>query len=227
MQNDNIFRYLHCDSLDDFHFGRLIEEEAKKKQVSPKQLSMAIFRYQNNERKIFRLADIDEEDAVKISYLLEYNLLERLSKSFLSHLPPVKSKLSIEKHTVTFNLKVKTYDLHGNTGKCDFIEEVDFGKYLKGLAKQYGWSEKQVSEKLQCTQSTISYLYGRKSIKLKKMVQISNVFQHNLIAELYLSRMMVVHPLKIFDQCWLTVINDNICLEKPEDKTCTILFRPK
>jgi len=227
MKNDNYFNELHFESLNDFHFGHLIEEESEKKKISPKQLSDAISRYQNNETKIFKLNDLNAEDAVRLSYVLEYNLLEKFSKTFLSHLPPIKSKLTPEKHSITFNLKARTYDLHANTGNCDFLSSVNFGRFLKALSKQKGWNEIQVAEQLNISQSTVSYLYLRKSIKAKKMVQISNAFQHNLIAELYLSQMMLIHPLKIFDQTKIKVIDDHICLSKPNDKNFPLIFKPQ
>ena len=63
---------------------------------------------------------------------------------------------------------------------------------------------------------------------VKEIIDISNVFQHNLISDLYLSRMMIVHPFKMFDQCTITVIDDHFCFKKPnEDKIFSMIFQPR
>ena len=158
---------------------------------------------------------------------MEYNFLEEFSKLYLSHLPRIKSKIALDKYAITFNIKKKNYDLHGNTGKCDFLDNIHFGEYLKKLARQNGWDVQEIAHRLKCSQSTVSDLYGRKSIKVKIMAQISNVFQHNLIAELYLSQMILDTPFKLFAQCRLSVIGDTIILEKPGDKNFPMQFRPQ
>jgi len=227
MKDNDLLNEHRNDSIEDFHFGKMIETVARRKNISPKQLGETIYRYQYNPVKIFKLDDMDAEDVVKISYLLEYHFLDEFSKKYLSHLPRIKSKCSSEKYAITFNIKTRSYDLHGNTGKCDFLKNINFGLYIKELAKQKGWKEKKMGELLNCSQSTVSDLYGRKSIKVKKMVQISNVFQLNLIAELYLSQMMIDTPFKIFDQCRLSIIGNTIFLEKLGDKNISLQFRPK
>ena len=226
-KNDDYLKDLHSDSFEDFHFGRWIKTEARKKNIPPKKLAETISRYQHNEEKIFQRDDMDVEDVVKISYLLEYNFLETFSKIYLNHLPQIKSKLALEKHAITFNFKTRSYDLHGNTGSWDFLNVIHFGLHIKKLAVQNGWGQKEVADGLKCNQSTVSELYRKKSIKVKKMVELSFFFQRNLISELYLSQMMLVSPLKLFNQSTVTVTEETICLIKLSDKNFPIQFRPK
>jgi len=227
MKNNDLMNERHSDSCMDFHFGIKIEDEARKKNIPPGQLAETIFRYQYNPRRIFTLDDMDVVDIVKISYLLDYNFLDEFSKKYLAHLPRIRSKLSPEKYAVTFNFKTRSYDHHGNTGKYDFLNELHFGQYVKEMAEHNGWDQQEVANRLSCSQSTISDLYRRKSIKVKKTVRISNLFQHNLIAELYLSRMMVVTPIKIFDQSLISISGNTIFLVKQNDKNFSIQFLPK
>ena len=227
MKNDDYLKDLHSDSVEDFHVGRWIEAEARNKNIPPRKVAEVISRYQHNEEKIFQRDDMDVEDVVKISYLLEYHFLEKFSNRFLSHLPRIKSKLALERHTITFNFKTRSYDLHGNTGSWDFLNVIHFGPHIKKLAEQNGWGQKEVADGLKCKQSTVSDLYRKKSIKVKKMVELSNFFQRNLISELYLSQMMLVPPLKLFDQSTIMVAGETICLVKLSDKNFSIQFRPR
>jgi len=74
------------DSLKDLHIGKIIKEIALQKGISSKKIAAAIHRDQKNADKIFRVNDMDIDDIVCISYLLEYNILELIAKKYLSHL---------------------------------------------------------------------------------------------------------------------------------------------
>ena len=226
MKNNDLLSGIHRNTQIDYHIGSLIKEVARQKGVSAKQIADTIRLYQNNAEKIFKRDDMDVADVVKISYLLEHHFLKDFSEKFLSHLPVIKSQLVLEKFTITLNLKTKRYDLHGNTGSYEFLEHVHFGAYIQKLAKQNRWNEQSVADRLNCSQSTVSDLYNRKSVQLKKIVQLSNVFQHHILSALYLSNMMIIPPLKMIDQCKITVIDDNICLSKLTDIKSSIIFRP-
>ena len=226
MKNNDLLSDIHPVPQIDYHLGSLIKEVARQKGVSAKQIADTIRIYQNNAEKIFKRDDMDVEDVVKISYLLEHHFLEDFSEKFLSHLPVIKSQLALEKFAITLNLKTKRYDLHGNTGSYEFLDHIHFGKYIQKLAKQNRWNEQSVADRLNCAQSTVCDLYNRKSVRLKKIVQLSNIFQHHILSALYLSNMMIIPPLKMIDQCKITVIDNHICLTKLTDIKSSMIFRP-
>ena len=66
MKNDEVLNEPRSGSSDDFHFGKMIEVEARRKGISSRQLAETINRYQHNEAKIFKRADMDACDIVKI-----------------------------------------------------------------------------------------------------------------------------------------------------------------
>jgi hypothetical protein len=78
--------------LKDLHIGRIIKETANRIQVSSSKIAETILRYQKNANKIYGLEDMHVDDIVQISYLLKFNILEALSKEYLSHLPSIKNQ---------------------------------------------------------------------------------------------------------------------------------------
>ena len=74
------------DFLQDLHIGKMIKGVALQKKVASNKIAYAINRYQNNADKIYNLDDMDADDVVRISYVLEHNLLEDISHKYLAHL---------------------------------------------------------------------------------------------------------------------------------------------
>ena len=228
MKEDVFFEGHLSDSYQNLHIGSLIKEIVEEKQIPSKQLSDAINRYEKNADKIYKLEDMDVEDVVRISYSLEYPILDNISKKYMSHLPVVRNKPAQEQLAITFYIKTRRYDLHEITGTCDFLKNIHVGKFIKEVAERNGWNEQNVADRLGRAQNTISNLYTRKSMQVKEIIRISNVFQHNLISDLYLSRMMILHPFKMFDQCTISVIDGHFCFERTDaNKTFSIIFRPR
>ena len=73
--------------LKDLHIGSIVKDIAYLKRIHARQLAEAINRYPNNADKIYKLEDINTEDVVIFSYILEHNILEMLSDKYLSYLP--------------------------------------------------------------------------------------------------------------------------------------------
>jgi len=168
---------------------------------------------------------MDIEDIVRISYLLEYNILEDISKKHLSHLPhntyinnEETSMLKIDMRT----LRIYTCESAQN---YDFLKDITIGREIRKIAEQKGWSEKDIANKLQKSQSTISDLYRSKSIKIKSLIIISDIFNYHFIAEVYLSQMMIVFSTDKFDDCIISINPQQIRIFSPNDKSFLMVFQ--
>jgi len=75
--------------LKSLNIGSLVKDIADIMQISSCKIVNVLnpVRYEGNENKIFKLNDIDTKDLVRISFLLNYNFLERLSNEYLPMLP--------------------------------------------------------------------------------------------------------------------------------------------
>jgi len=210
-------------SFEDLHIGKIIKDFAFHKNVSSKKIAETLVRYEKNVDKIYKLEDMDVEDVVKISYMLEYNILEAISRKYLSHLPYMDNWVAQESYSIELNMKTERFTIRKNAGNCNFLREIHFGQNLLSLTKENGWSEKVVAKKLHCVQSTISNLFRSKSLKVKKMMWISDVFAHHFIAELYLSRMCIV-PSHLFDDCIITLNPQQVCINHLNEATIPMVF---
>jgi hypothetical protein len=188
-------------NLDNLHIGNMIKEIAHQKHVPAKEIAALIRRYEKNAGKIYGLDDMDVEDVILISYLLEYNFLKVISEKYLSHLPPVETKSEQENYHLNLDMQIG----YGNTGNSDFLREIHIGKHIKKFAEKKGWNQHYVAKLLNCSQTTVSFLYKYRSLKIKEIVRISNTFNHNLIAEVYLSGMFIISHLDMFTCCTTTV----------------------
>ena len=211
----------------DFHIGDMIKHIAIPKGITSKQLADTIGRYQKYASKIYQKEDMNVEDVVRLSFLLEYPILEKLCQKYLSHLPINGNISDQEPYVITFNLRTKRYTIHGNPGNSDFLKDIHLGQYIKKLAKKNRWSEQDVANLLQYTQGMVSDLYQHKSENVKKLFSISEALQHHLVYDLYLSRMMIVPSLASFNQCVITINGGNLHVGNPNDKTFSILFQPQ
>ena len=209
---------------DDFHIGRIIKRIVSQKHISSSNLIEAIRRYQKNADKIYKLEDMDVEDVIQISYMLKYNILEWFSRKYLSHLPNLRTGLEQEVYSLTLNMQTKKFTDTGNTGNCDFLKEIHFGDHLRKVAKKNGWSSKYLETKLNCAQSTISGLFNGKSLKVKKLFRISDLLSHNLVEDVYLSKMCIV-PCHHFDECIITLTDQQVYITNPDDSTFSMNYR--
>jgi transcriptional regulator with XRE-family HTH domain len=211
--------------LEDLHIGKIIKEIAFQKGISSKKLANVIHRYYKNADKIFKLNDMDIEDIVRISYLLEYNILEDISKKHLSHLPHCTNIYNKETIILKIDMRTQRVSTCENVHNCDFLKNIAIGREIRKIAEQKGWSEKDIAKKLQKSQSTISDLYRSKSIKIKNLIRISDIFKYHFIAEVYLSQMMIVFSTEKFDNCILTINPQQIHIISPNDESFLLVFQ--
>jgi transcriptional regulator with XRE-family HTH domain len=212
-------------TLNDFHVGEVIKEIALQKGISSKEIADAIYHDHRNADKIFRKDDMDIEDLVRISFLLEYNILDFLVKKYLPHLPytdnfvdPASCLLKIDMRTLQVT-KVPSFN------NCNFLQKTHIGQFIREITKKRKLNEWELANQLQCSQGNISILYQSKSLKIKKLIQISDALQYHFIAEVYLSQMMIVSPLNILDK-YLIVLNAlQVRIQNPNDSTDLMTFQ--
>ncbi|MCL2245566.1 MAG: hypothetical protein FWC10_00395 [Lentimicrobiaceae bacterium] len=177
------------DFLKNLHIGKMVCEIAHQKEVSSKKIAETILRYERNSHKIFQLHDMDVEDIVHISYLLEYNILEDISKNYLSQLPYKKNIWNHNAHIIEYDVEKNFFQILNHDNSCFFLKHVQLGEHIKSVAETNGWNEHGLAKKLNCSQSYISYLFHQKSLKIKHLIWISIALNHNFIAAQYLVHM--------------------------------------
>ena len=175
--------------LKDLHIGKMVYEIASQKRVSSKKIAEILLRYEQNSHKIFQLHDMDVEDIVRISYLLQSNILEEISEKYLPNLPYKKAIWDQNTHIIEYDIEANQFKVLNNNKNYDFLKNIQIGQHIKSVAETNGWNEKNLAKKLNCSQSYISYIFHQKSLKIKNLIWISIVLKHNLIAATYLARM--------------------------------------
>ena len=215
----------HNASLKDLHIGKIIKEIAQQKGVSSKQIAAVIRRYETNADKIFRLEDMDIEDIVRISYLLEYNLLAPLVKEYLPHFPVNDNIMNAESCLLKIDMRTRRVITDDVLYNCDFLKDIYIGKHIRAIAEEKGYTEEDVAKRLYCVHSTISNLYLYKSLKIKKLVKISNILQYNFIAELYLSKMVILSSWDKFDDCIIVLSPQQVRILNPNSNTLLMIFQ--
>ena len=215
----------HNASLKDLHIGKIIKEIAQQKSFSSKQIAEVICRYQQNADKIFRLEDMDIGDIVRISYLLEYNILVPLAEKYLSHLPVNAHITDTESCLLKIDMKTRRVITKNVLYNCDFLKDIDIGQHIKEIAEKKGYTGKDVAKHLCCVHSTVSKLYVSKSLKIKKLIHISNILQYNFIAEVYLSQMCVFPFLDMFDDCIIALHPQQVRIFSPNNHTVLMNFQ--
>ena len=212
------------DLYEKIHIGRIIKDIARQRHVSSGVLTQAISRYQRNADKLFRLEDMDVEDVIRISYALKYNILEMLSNDYMQQLPLIEYKHKHECYSITLDLPIKRCVIKNNAGNCDFLTDIYIGKHIRSVVEKLGWSAKYLATRLSCAPNTISDLYAKKSLKLKKIFRISDALVHNLITEVYLSKMCIVSDIDLLEQCRIIINTQKINIINPKNSTFSMVF---
>lgn len=211
--------------LSDLHIGGLIKEIAVQKHFSSVKIAETICRYKNNSAKIYKLEDMDINDLVKITYLMEYNFLEKITKKYQFHLPEIDNFFEQETDYIEMNMFSKHITNYNADINYNFLRNIHIGREIKRIAQKKGWSEQYLATKLSYSQSTVNELCWSESIKVKKLMFISEIMQHNFIKDVYLSRIRLVHPLKVFDRCKIIINEKKITITKPYDESFLIVYR--
>ena len=214
------------DFLNDLNIGKMIEEIALQKKIRANKLVPLLGnRYQQNGDKIYDLKDMDAEDVIKISYLLEYNLLEVISDKYLSHIPYTADTKKRKLFTIKMDIQTKSFNCYINGSNCAFPDDVHFGEYLKDWMKNNGRSRFCLAEKLNCPPSLINYYYNQKRLKVKKLIELSIALNHNFIAAVYLSQMRIVPSLDQFNDCLITITDQEVRLTNPNNDAFLWLYK--
>jgi len=174
--------------LNELHIGKIIKKIAQSKGISSKRIAATLNSYKQNSDQLFCKDDMNIDDLIRISYLLEYNVLYVIVKEYLPHLS--FSIQTLWPETYLKKIDIKSNDLLCGKSKddCDFLCQILIGEEIKKVADINNWNRQEVAEKIRSTSATVLYLYTRKSIKLKKLIQISESFQYDFISYVYLSK---------------------------------------
>jgi len=135
------------DFLKDLHIGKIIKEIARQKGISSKQIADIINHDKNNADKIFHTNDMNVEDIVNISYLLEYNILDFIVQKYLSHLPN-PDYVSAPSRLMKFNLEKKEVMIYDTLNNCDFLKHTYIGTYIKEVAEDNKWNVREMAKLL-------------------------------------------------------------------------------
>ena len=209
--------------LKELHVGEMIRAIALQKNISTRKIADAICRYEINAAKIFNKADMEIEDVIQISDVLEFNLLEAIAQKYLSHFSI--TEFERESHIIKFNRHTQHYSIQGNAGNREFLDGIHIGEHIKTIAEQKGWTQHDMGKRLGLRQSNISRLYQSERINVKKLLRISMALERNLITEIYLSRMCIVPARYKLDACIITVNEQKVRIENPDDATFLMEFR--
>ena len=213
--------------LKDLHIGRIIKDIAIQNHVQAKHLVHAFHpvRYRDNADKIFKLKDMDLEVIIRISYTLEFNLLEMISEKYLPHLPFSGSNLKEVDAYITLCIRTGHFKIQKKEKNGDW-EDIHIGQSIKKIIQQKGWSEGYLAEQLGCDKSLINYYCKRKNMHLKKLIEFSNALKHNLIAEVYLVRMNFFNSLKYLNQCVIKLNTQQNISKNRDEGTFEMTFSP-
>ena len=207
----------------DLHIGQMVKEIAMQKHVSTKRIAGALNRHQKNAAKIYQLEDMYLSDIVILSFTLDYHFLEVLSERYLSHLP----YSGIEQEACCIVIDIRSNQITNlNKGRNkDILKEIDIGREIKKRAKEKGWSEKYLAKQLGCSQSVVNGLYQSDDIKLKKLLRVSEIFKHNFITDVYLSRMNTAPFVDLLYKCIISISEQQVIIKNQKEPNFTVKFR--
>ena len=194
MKNEDYFDYIK-----DFHLGSMIKEIAGQQKIAASKIMEVLNppRYQKNVDKIFKIKDMDIDDVIRISRLLEHKLLEMISYKYLSHLPFSGIYLGQTYDSITLCLKTNSFKISRKEDIFNFLENFHIGDYIKIIAQQKGLYEKELAAMIGWKPASVSYYFKHKSMKINPLIHFSKALQYNFIAEIYLVRASI-HP---FNDC--------------------------
>jgi len=202
MENNDLWKELHI--------GRMIKETALQQNVSSIKIAKAIGRYVNNESKIFKLDDMYVIDLQKISVVLKVNLLELISKKYLSHIPVVGYNLKKENFAITCDLSTNIFKINIiNAFEPDLKKPENIGKYIAEIVEKKALTQNFIASKIGRTQGLINHVFKRDYIKVKPLIKLSNILSHNLIAEFYLIDSDLKTLLHLLDDCEIRLSTRN------------------
>jgi transcriptional regulator with XRE-family HTH domain len=201
---------IHKKFLKDLHIGELIKKVALEKGITSGQIANAANRSKSNASKIFRMDDMDINEVILISYRLEFCILYFIVKEYMAHLPFIAYDAKNDYCLLKADMKknhISTYNAFNN---CDFLKEINIGKQIREVMKQNHWNEDYLATRLGCTQGMVSQLLRNKSLKVKKLIEISDILQYDFISRVYLSQIMIAPDLNFLEHCIISVSRQEV-----------------
>ena len=168
---------------------------------------------------------MDCEAMVRVSYLMRYNFLKVISEKYLSHLPVIENNSEEERYYMELDEQSGRFKIIGDIGNKEVLLKIHIGHYIKAFADKYRLTQQNMAEELGCGQSYISYLYQQKSLKVKKLIQISNALKHNFIEEVYLDRMFIISSPNKVVRPIIIKTSQEVRIENPDDNNFVAIFR--
>jgi transcriptional regulator with XRE-family HTH domain len=213
---------MKLDSGKEFKIGEIIKSMVLKKGISSKAVAQMISRSVLNADKIYRMVDMDIEDIIRISYLLEYNILHFLVTDYLPHLSNSIEHIETEPCLLKVDINKRCIICNESVTNCNFLADTHIGEHIKKVANKNNWNGIEVAALLHCTPSMVSHLYRCKSLKVKKIMQISEAFQYDFISNLYLPQIIIANSLNFLEDCTITVCRQNIRITNPSSNICML-----
>ena len=213
--------------LEELHIGSMIKEVALKRKIPSKNLAASIHLDKNNADKIYKKKDMHIDNAVRLSYALEYNLLKMIAEKHLSHLPVIGNMPEQADFSLTLDTQNRSITYTREAGSCNFLSRIHVGAHIQRIAENKGWNEQFMAKLLGCSQSSVCNLYHSQSIKIKRLIEISNKLTCDLISDIYLSRMMIAPSLDTFDNCIITLNKREVRILNPNDKAFPMVYQRK
>ena len=217
--NDNL--------LEGLHVGKMIQELAIQKGISAKQIALVINHDTDNADKIFKMDDMYTEDILKISKSLEYDILSLIVEKYLS--PHLFCYYPVETEQLFFKIDEKSRHLIPQVleNNCENTKDILIGNHILKIANKNNLKQKDLAERLCCTQSMISYLFHLKKIKIKKLIIISIAMQYDFISNVYLSQIKLPPSIDFLKDYEIYASSHQITFKHVKDKTNLMIFKRK
>jgi len=211
--------------LEQLHIGKIIKKIASVKKISSKEIADIINRSQQNANKIFWHDDMVIEDIIRISYLLKFNILFFIINEFLPHLITEDTYCAKDTLLLKIDMKSRTVIYNDFESNINYLKNIHIGNHIKKVAIENKWKNKDVAKLLCCSISDVSYLYQCKSLKIKKLLQISAAFQFNFFSVDYLNYISIGNSLNFIDDCVLLVNRKKIQIINLADNKCLLNYQ--
>jgi len=117
----------------------------------------------------------------------------------------------------------KSYSIAGQSGDCSFLDNLHVGAYIRKVAEDNGYTEKEVGVRLGYTQSVVSEIYKSDSIKVKKLFWISEKLQRHFVYELFLSKIKIIPSYSALYQIEISFDEQTVCINNPCDNS--VIFK--
>jgi transcriptional regulator with XRE-family HTH domain len=211
----------------DFHIGKIIKEIALRKGVSSKAIAAVINYSQQNADKVFRMNDMNIEDVIRISYLLEHNILFFVMNKFLPQLSGVENLIEEGDYILQTDVKSRSVSINEIATDCDFLKNIHIGNHIREYAKENNWSGRDLAKHLNCTPSMVNYIYKQKSLKIKKILQISEILQYNMVSAIYLPQIMIANATFFFENFLIVVNREKLRIIYSNDNSILLTYQLK